>query len=96
MQLQLLFDPLQWMFGRRDIHGAVRADQHQFGRRPPSRECRNKIHRGGIYPLQVLQNQQQRCRCRDDLQCLSDFAEHALASRAQQLAMQCFPLLACH
>ena len=87
MHPQVLRERLQGMVPHGQVSRTGGGHQQQLGGRPATRQSREHIHRGGVHPLEILQDHQERPLRRERLQQFRYLTQHALARGALELAL---------
>ena len=73
---------------RISVDGAIGREQEETGRLAPGGEQRQEVHRRGVAPVEVFEDEDERDLGGERLDELGHLAEHPLAGGAQELATE--------
>ena len=91
---QVALEGMQRLRRARDIRGPVRGDDQDLRGEPVARERGDQVEGGGVRPVEILEDEQQRRRRGDRLERLADLAQHPLSRGAEDLLLERLAMLA--
>ena len=93
VQQQVLPQRLERARRQDQVCGTKRSQQQQLCVLTAPRDRRNDVERAVVDPMQILEDEHERHRLREDLERLAELTDHPLATRSEELALECGVLL---
>ena len=93
VQQQVLPQRLERARRQDQVCGTKRSEQQQLRVLTAPRDRRNDVERAVVDPMQILEDEHERHRLREDLERLAELTDHPLATRSEELALECGVLL---
>src|SRR5260370_559113 len=93
---QILLKCLQRTLRNDDICRSVGPDNYELRRPTAACQRRDEIERGGIDPVKVFQDEDQRILRRHHFECFADLPHHTFARGPKRFSPQCLSLFGFH